>query len=400
MRARPTTPPTRSTKYTAVGGITPSYNANGNLTSDSTYTYGYDAENRLVSANAATYAFDAQGRRKSKTVGGATTIFITDTDNRELLDYDGSSGAILRWYAYGPGPNAVLGQMNVAAATRDTLLPDPLGSVIAAVDSSSGSITKAGYQLFGGTATPPAPFGYTGQRVDPESGLYYYRARHYSPDWGRFTQPDPVGYQGGANLYAYAYNDPLNLLDPEGLAALNAIQAGLTVGSFCPSVCGSVFALADAGVSAARGDYVGAGISLGAAGLGLVSDAGAWKLGAIGAIGAADALKAAKTETTFVNLANPQRTTHILAGDATGGGHLFPGTPGKSPFPQSWSADRIMHAISDVATSPTSIFSPGRGGRTVVTGSRDGVEIKVVIGSPKEGSGIITGFPTNIPRNP
>lgn len=61
-------------QYTAVGAITPTYNANGNLTSDGTYTFGYDTENRLISAsgagNTASYAFDSQGRRKLKTVNG------------------------------------------------------------------------------------------------------------------------------------------------------------------------------------------------------------------------------------------------------------------------------------------------------------------------------------------
>lgn len=109
---------------------------------------------------------------------------------------------------------------------------------------------------------------------------------------------------------------------------------------------------------------------------------------------------AAKSADEFVNLASLQRTTHILTGDATGGGHLFPGGAGKSAFPQNWSATRVVHEISDVATEPFSSFVTGRGGRTVVNGTRDGVDIRVILGSQREGSGIITGFPTNVPRNP
>jgi len=111
-------------------------------------------------------------------------------------------------------------------------------------------------------------------------------------------------------------------------------------------------------------------------------------------------LLAAKGADEFVNLASSQRTTHILTGDATGGGHLFPGGAGKSSFPQSWSADRVMHEISDVATDPLSSFVTGRGGRTVVNGTRDGIDLRVILGNPREGGGIITGFPTNVPRNP
>jgi YD repeat-containing protein len=130
-------------QYSFVGGTPVTYDANGNLTSDGTYTYGYDAENRLVSVNsgtAATYAYDAQGRRKSRTIAGTTTISVTDTDNREVLEYNGSTGAVLRWYAYGAGANDVLSQINIPAATRTTVLPDLQGSIIATV-SPAGALT-------------------------------------------------------------------------------------------------------------------------------------------------------------------------------------------------------------------------------------------------------------------
>ena len=178
----------------------PSYDGNGNLTSEGTFTLGYDAENRLISAvgagNTASYTYDAQGRRKSRTVNGATTVFVTDAGNREVLEYDGSSGAIQRWYAYSLGPNDVLNQMNVVAGTRATLIPDIQGSIIASQDSGSGALTTVGYLPYGKSASA-GPFGFTGQRIDPETGgFYYYRARHYSPAWGRFLQADPIGYRG------------------------------------------------------------------------------------------------------------------------------------------------------------------------------------------------------------
>lgn len=95
-------------------------------------------------------------------------------------------------------------------------------------------------------------------------------------------------------------------------------------------------------------------------------------------------------------------TTPILTGDATGGGHLFPGAPGKTAFPQGWSGDQAMHHISDIATDPALKWIPqtGNGGwftkagkpaRFSVEGVRDGVNIKVVI--EPAGEGIITAFP-------
>jgi RHS repeat-associated protein len=138
---------------------------------------------------------------------------------------------VLRWYAYGLGPNDVLGQMNVQAGTRTTLLSDQLDSIIASIASGTGTLTKAAYQPYGSSAAAPSPYGFTGQRRDPESGLYSYRTRHYSPAWGRFLQPDPLGYAAGANLYAYVDNDPLNWVDPWGLAR----EPSDAVGSISPA---------------------------------------------------------------------------------------------------------------------------------------------------------------------
>jgi len=171
---------------------------------------------------------DAQGRRKSKTVGSATTLFVTDADNRAVLEYDGTSGATQRWYSFAPaaamGPDAVLNQMNLAAGTRETMIPDIQGSIIGTLDSG-GTLTKSGYQAYGENPTlTSGTFRYTARRFDPEtagstaqpSGLYYYRARMYSPTWGRFLQPDPLGYAAGANLYVYVRRQGLGGHSPYG----------------------------------------------------------------------------------------------------------------------------------------------------------------------------------------
>lgn len=159
-----------------------------------------------------------------------TTTTITDADNRAVLDYDGASGALLRWYAYGLGPNDVLSEMTVGG-TRTSMIPDIQGSVLAALDSGTGVFSQQGYLPYGKSASAAiaGTFGYTGQRIDGETnGLYYYRARMYYPAWGRFMQPDPLGTltsnpQVGiagtgnrGNFYAYVGNDPLNATDPTG----------------------------------------------------------------------------------------------------------------------------------------------------------------------------------------
>jgi RHS repeat-associated protein len=140
----------------------------------------------------ATYAYDALGHRKSKTVGGTTTIYVTDAANRAVLDYDGASGAVQRWYAFGSGPNEVLSQMNVASNARSTFVTDIQGSVVGSLDSASGATTKTGYQAYGESGSTAGTFRYTGARIDSETnGLYDFRARLYSPALGRFLQSDP-----------------------------------------------------------------------------------------------------------------------------------------------------------------------------------------------------------------
>jgi YD repeat-containing protein len=183
-------------QYSAVGSAAPTYDGNGNLTFDGTFTFAYDAENRLPSVKqgtttVATYAYDAQSRRKLKTVGATAMVYVTDTADREVLEYDGATGQIQRWYAYGSGPDDVLNQMNVTTGKRATLIPDIQGSVLTTLDSATGAATKAGYLAYGeNPSATNGTFRYTGRRLDSEtagsaaqpSGLYYYRTRMYLPD--------------------------------------------------------------------------------------------------------------------------------------------------------------------------------------------------------------------------
>jgi RHS repeat-associated protein len=161
-------------------------------------------------------------------VNGVTTLFVRDGD-REVLDYAGNTaggqtaGQVQHRYVYGNGLDEVLSIVDPATGNRATPVPDIQGSRIALIDGPTGTVTKAGYTPYGESADTSGAFRYAGQRIDAETnGLTYNRARMYAPGLGRFLQPDPIGYSGGRNLYAYVGNDPLNLIDPSG----NAGQLG------------------------------------------------------------------------------------------------------------------------------------------------------------------------------
>ena len=64
---------------------------------------------------------------------------------------------------------------------------------------------------------PEQNLRFQGQYFDEETGLHYNRFRYYNPDCGRFVSQDPIGLQGGSNLYIYAPN-PLTWIDPFGLS--------------------------------------------------------------------------------------------------------------------------------------------------------------------------------------
>jgi RHS repeat-associated protein len=97
-----------------------------------------------------------------------------------------------------------------------------LGSVTELTDASGNVIKTYRYKSFGEiyseTGTFNQPFTFTGREYDPESRLYYYRARYYDPRAGRFLTQDPIGFASGdVNLYRYVQNNPINWVDALGL---------------------------------------------------------------------------------------------------------------------------------------------------------------------------------------
>jgi RHS repeat-associated protein len=209
-------------KYPSVGGVGYTYDGNKNLTFDGTWTYTFDTENHLVSAVSggvtASYVYDPLGRQAQKTVSGTATRFVYD-GLKLIATYDGS-GTLLNRYVHGPGVDEPAIQVT-AGAVQTFFHRDFQGTVVATTNNAGAVVNKYTYSPFGESAALSGTiFGYTGQRYDAETGLYYYKARCYSPKIGRFLQTDPIGYGAGdLNLYSYVGNSPLTFKDPLGLTA-------------------------------------------------------------------------------------------------------------------------------------------------------------------------------------
>jgi RHS repeat-associated protein len=206
----------------------PSYDANGNQTSDGTQTYQWNARDQLIAISnpvSATFQYDTFDRRIKKTVARARTDFI----------YDGA-GVVQERPGFAAPANLLLGswvdEMLVRSQGTDTLVPltDALGSTVALVGAGGTVQTQYTYEPFGKTtATGTASSNstqFTGRENDG-TGIYYYRARYYDPSLQRFLSEDPWysgyrrasegGNEGSENLYSYVRGNPISYTDPMGL---------------------------------------------------------------------------------------------------------------------------------------------------------------------------------------
>lgn len=250
------------------------YDHDGNLISDGRWSYVWDAENRLkametqstavaagVPQQRLEFTYDAQGRRIRKVVkkhsASAWTVtsdvrFLYEGWNliAELEQVDAAAPRLVRAYAWGrdmsgteQGAGGVGGLVMaqqwsypVSKTTGVSLSPrsttcapcyDGNGNISIYLDVASGRVlSRLDYDAFGKSvwtelssivdSNERLPFGFSTKYEDRETGLMYYGFRYYSPEFGRWLSKDPIGEQGGLNLYGMTGNDPLNRFDVLG----------------------------------------------------------------------------------------------------------------------------------------------------------------------------------------
>ncbi len=154
----------------------------------------------------------------SKTVNGTTTQFVYDGLNPVQELNEASPPVATANMLTGLNIDEYFERVDSSGTL--SYLTDMPGSTLALADSGGNLNTSYTYEPFGNTTisgTSGNPYQFTGRENDA-TGLYYYRARYYSPTFQRFIAQDPAEVlSSGSALYAYTSNDPTDLLDPLGL---------------------------------------------------------------------------------------------------------------------------------------------------------------------------------------
>jgi RHS repeat-associated protein len=205
------------------------YDGRGNVTSDGVHGFSYDTSGQpyAISGGATgSFIYDAHRRRVKQTLNGQTIYTIYGLDGTLYYRDNATTGETTDYVRMG---SHTVGRMDEAGVFTWTH-SDHLGSASAATDASGAIIWRESYLPFGEAIEDPAAnrdeAGFTGHIRDAATGLTYAQARYYNPVTARFLAPDPVGFAdmgpGYFNRYAYTANDPVNLVDPTGMAAMRA----------------------------------------------------------------------------------------------------------------------------------------------------------------------------------
>jgi len=233
------------------------YDCNGNLIEvcgdGGVERFTYDALDRLISYenenSKAAYVYDENNRRLIKTLYKIESGVWKEQSTARYLYHDQNeigacdlSGNIVELRLLGNGLGAEIGAAVSMEMNGCVYIPvhDHNGNVIALLDKSGNVVEEYRYSSFGERLFERAitPWGFSSKRFDEESGYIYFGRRYYHSATGRWLTKDPIGRDGGPNLYAYVLNNPLTHFDLYGLFAEGGY--GSYFGSIMNGV-GSVF---------------------------------------------------------------------------------------------------------------------------------------------------------------
>ncbi len=209
------------------------YTPDGNPSSHGNAHYAYDALDRLISvddgAQRLQFTYDPLHRRLSKSLyhlkNSAWSLvqrsFFLYDDRNEIGSVD-SSGTIQELRILGLAPQAEIGSAIAVELQGKVYAPlhDLHGNVARLISTLDSLHETYRYSAFGeeqashGTQNP---WRFSSKRTDDETGLIYYGRRYYTPFYGRWLTPDPLGFADGPNLYAFVHNAPLTHVDLYGL---------------------------------------------------------------------------------------------------------------------------------------------------------------------------------------
>jgi len=228
-----------SNQLTSIPGTSYTYDNNGDLLTkvvgSNTTTYVWDFENRLTSVTlpgsggTVTFKYDPFGRRIYKSSSSGTSIYAYD-DDVNLVEETNAAGTAVARYTQGLNVDEPLAMLRGGATSF--YHADGLGSV-SSLSNTSGVLAQTyTYDSFSKVTSSSGsltnPFQYTARELDPETNLYFYRARYFDSNVGRFLSEDEVGNDEGVNLYLYVGNSPVDSSDPTGFYKLKGFPAGKT----------------------------------------------------------------------------------------------------------------------------------------------------------------------------
>ncbi len=238
-------------QYTALtkSGTTsnPTYDADGNLLTYDGWTYTWNLENRLIKATKGplmlSFQYDYMGRRIEKRVLNDAQLvknlkYVYDgyklvaevngmNNNTQLRRYT--------WNAPATGLDTPLAMYNVANNTTYYYRTGANKNVIA-LTNGTRVVGHYEYSPFGitikqtGDMAATNPFRFSSEYHDDETGLIYYNYRYYNPTLGRWLSKDPIGENGGENLYGFVGNNSANIIDRLGLAWWELIPVAGLIG--------------------------------------------------------------------------------------------------------------------------------------------------------------------------